>query len=178
MVAALSANRARLPARALAGLRQGFATSGGSTAVVGSGGASTTVVGSGGVAAAGSNSVTPGPSFKRDIWPILASECAMTCHVGGVYGDFRTPETAYAALSDTTRRVGRFCNEGETPLLPVLSPGDPDGSGLWRLIGIGYRGCADVVYGMPKDGRGLLRDFNPSAAELIRSWIERGAAND
>jgi hypothetical protein len=60
-------------------------------------------------------------------------------------------------------------------LVPLLSPGDPDGSGFWRLIAIGYRGCRGIVYGMPKNGPALLRDFNPDAAELIRSWIANGA---
>ena len=116
------------------------------------------------------------PSFVRQVWPILASEC-LECHVTPQYGDFRTAESAYATLSDPKRMVGNICSEGD-PLLPLLSPGDPEGSGLWRLIAIGYRGCTGIVYGMPKNRPALLRDLNPDAAELIRSWIANGAPAD
>ena len=123
-----------------------------------------------------SSSGSSGPSFVRQVWPILASEC-LECHVTPLYGDFRTAESAYATLSDPKRMVGNICSEGD-PLLPLLSPGDPDGSGLWRLIAIGYRGCTGIVYGMPKNRPALLGDFNPDAAELIRSWISNGAPVD
>ena len=115
--------------------------------------------------------------FEQDVWPILNSECIL-CHNGPFRGDFRDPASTYAVLTDPQRAVGYICNsDDESPVLPVLVPGDPEGSGLWWLVGIGYHGC-DSVYGMPKfDPRGILADFNPAAAETIRTWIAQGAAS-
>ena len=100
------------------------------------------------------------------------------CHQTSLRGDFRTADGAYAALFDETRVVGLICNAGETERLRVIEPGDPEASGLWRLVGVGYHGCA-TTYGMPKsDPRGILRDFDPDGAERIRRWIAQGAARD
>lgn len=118
------------------------------------------------------------PSFVRDVWPVFKRASCTSCHNEPFRGDFRDPDSAYAALTDPQRAVGHICNQGETPILEVVVPGDPDRSGLWRLVGVGYHGCA-TVYGMPKnDARGILRDFDPAGADAIRTWISRGAPKD
>lgn len=128
-----------------------------------------------GVSDAGTSPDAGAPvSFDRDVWPSLRLYC-VTCHDGPFRGDFRTAGTAYAALFEQNRAVGLICNGGETPRLPVITPGDPERSGLWRLVGVGYRGCG-WVYGMPKnDSRGILKDIDPAAVEAIRAWILQGA---
>lgn len=116
-------------------------------------------------------------SFRADIAPLLARSCT-GCHRSSFRGDFRSAEGAYAALTDPNRSVGRICNDGETPILPVVTPGDPTQSGLWWLVGEGYGGCARP-YGMPKgNARGILADFDPRGAALIHAWIGQGAVLD
>jgi hypothetical protein len=117
-------------------------------------------------------------SFVRDVWPILARPDCTRCHSNELRGDFRTPETAYAALTDQRRQVGHICNADETPILPVVEPGKPQASGLFRLIAVGYHKC-ERRYGMPKnEPRGLLQDFDPQAVATIARWIAEGASRD
>lgn len=108
---------------------------------------------------------------------MLDRECTQ-CHQSRFAGDFRDPDLAYAALMDPDRRVGRLCNANETAILRVVVPGEPEQSGLWQLVGVGYNGCRQK-YGMPKfDPRGLLIDFAPEDAQQIRDWILDGAILD
>ena len=118
-----------------------------------------------------------GVDFTANVWPILVRECAQ-CHNGFFRGDFRTPESAYTALTDSTRAVGHICNTNESPILPIIKSGDPEKSGLWHLIGVGYHGC-EQLYGMPKfDPRGILLDFDSNAATVIHQWITEGASSE
>lgn len=102
----------------------------------------------------------PEVSYKNDVAPILAANCA-SCHVPGQPG--------YAASG--------FDLEGYDSLMkgtkfgPVVIPGDPLTSALVMLI----EGRADPSLKMPHgDAKPLTKD----EIKTIRRWVKQGAKNN
>lgn len=120
-------------------------------------------------------------SFARDVMPVLTANC-IACHDTLFLGDYRTAETAWPALTGPARALPFGFGCSDSPPEGLVVPGDPNKSALWQLVGIGFdrdTGECPGDVGMPKNSpAGILRDFDPDGAELIRRWIEDGARND
>lgn len=104
-----------------------------------------------------------GPSYARDVEPIIVKRCA-DCHTADKPKAHLILEKGrgYGLL------VGR--NSVEVPTVPLVKPGDPDGSYLWRKL----KHTASKGKGMP---RSLFwwKKLPRKELALIRSWIEAGA---
>jgi hypothetical protein len=117
--------------------------------------------------------VVAAPDFESEVFPTLERHCT-DCHDNSFTGDFNTPDLAFATLTDPSRVVGYLCGWAPDELVPVITPGDRERSGLW-LVSIGT--CDAGTYGMPKyDPDGLLIDIDPDAVDRIGRWIDAGAA--
>src|SRR4051794_25834118 len=102
--------------------------------------------------AAASEAQTPA-SFSKDIQPILEASC-WKCHGAGVQLsklDLRTRESALAGGTHG----------------PAITPGNPDGSRLYRMVA----GLDKPA--MPIDGK-----LPQEQIDKIRQWIQQGAAWD
>lgn len=114
------------------------------------------------VALAGCGKVDEGPvvSFSQDIQPILDRHCS-ACHTGTGAGveasGFRTD--SYAAVMAGTR------------FGPMIEPGDPLSSSLYRLVS-GRE--IDPSIRMPH-GDAKMAD---AEVELIENWIRQGALDN
>lgn len=99
-------------------------------------------------------------SYKKDVAPILAANCA-ACHVPGQAG------TAASGLDlstyDTLMKGTKF---GQ-----VVIPGDPLTSVLVMLI----EGRADPSIKMPHGG---ARPLTKEETKTIRRWVKQGAKNN
>ena len=62
-------------------------------------------------------------------------------------------------------------------VMPLIAPGDPDGSWLYRLISQcePTDDAGNVVAHMPRNAPTLA---DPALVARVRAWIEAGAAND
>ena len=99
--------------------------------------------------------------FNRDIRPILSDKC-YTCH-GPDSGTRRAGlrlDDAEASRKDATRTTAA---QGS---MPVIAPGDPDGSALVHRVT-----AADPQRRMPFRGEPLA----PREVALLTRWIEQGA---
>jgi hypothetical protein len=116
---------------------------------------------------ADSSSSGDGLSFENDVWPILAMERAQPlsgriascigCHGSGA-GGLSTPDpgTTYANLLDTPS-TSALCADTTR-----VVPGDPDAS------------CFVIFYEVRL--RDQLGWVDQSETDLIRAWVESGAA--
>jgi len=113
-----------------------------------------------------------GPDFATEVHPIFAAQC-LDCHDNDFYGDLSTPDKAYATLMDPKRSVGFICGWEGDDVVPLVSAGDHENSGLW-LVSVGT--CDDGAYGMPKSNPlGFLSEIDPDAVDAIVAWIDAGA---
>jgi mono/diheme cytochrome c family protein len=102
----------------------------------------------------------PEVSYKNDVAPILAANCA-SCHVPGQPGYIASGFDlgGYDSLMKGTR------------FGPVVIPGDPLTSALVMLI----EGRADPSLKMPHgDAKPLTKD----EIKTIRRWVKQGAKNN
>lgn len=102
----------------------------------------------------------PEVSYKNDVAPILAANCA-SCHVPGQPGYVASgfDLQGYDSLMKGTRYG------------PVVIPGDPLTSALVMLI----EGRADPSLKMPHgDAKPLTKD----EIKTIRRWVKQGAKNN
>ena len=108
-----------------------------------------------------------GPSFSKDLVPILKTQCAI-CHLTGQeQGNLALPPAkAYGSLVNA--------KSTEAPAQTRVMPGQPDKSYLiakleGKQIAVGGKGAR-----MPFAGAPLAAD----KIKLFRDWIAAGAANN
>jgi Planctomycete cytochrome C len=104
----------------------------------------------------------PVVGFVRDVQPIFQNCLTAACHEGAdAAGSFElVPERAYEELLARRARAGACGGQ------PLVVPGDPDASVLWKRVG-GTTCGASMPLGSP-----LL----PAAdVDAIRAWIAQGA---
>lgn len=104
-----------------------------------------------------------GPSYAQDVERVIVKRCA-GCHTA----DKPKAELILEQGRGYGLLVGR--NSKEVPTLPLVKPGDPDGSYLWRKL----QHTASQGKGMPRTLFGSKKLPRKELA-LIRSWIEAGA---
>lgn len=114
-----------------------------------------------------STSQAAGPSFGKDLMPILKTQCAI-CHLTGQeQGNLALPPAkAYASLVNV--------KSTEASSLTRVMPGQPDRSYLiakleGKQIKVGGKGAR-----MPFAGAPLPAD----KIKLFRDWVAAGAANN
>ena len=107
----------------------------------------------------------PVVSFARDVQPIFRNCLSAACHEGAdAAGSFElVPERAYAELLARRARAGACGGQ------PLVVPGDPDASVLWRRIGGAACGASMPLGSTP---------LPPGDVDAIRAWIAQGAAAD
>ncbi len=109
--------------------------------------------------------VPPGEvvSYSRDVEPLIIKRC-VGCHAGS--------EAKAGLVLEPGRGCGDLVGRPSTqaPDVPLVVPGDPGASYLWRKL----EGTTAVGKGMP---RGMLgfRPLPPEELTRIRRWIEEGA---
>ena len=125
----------------------------------------------------------PGVSFANDVYPIVASWCAVSgCHDTGTtqnhLTNFSTPEGTHMRwvngpgfdfCTDETLTTGLYV------LRTVVVPGDPDASYLvWKITSTTDEPCQDPTHSrrMPPAPREPLA---PASIETIVTWIREGA---
>jgi hypothetical protein len=108
-----------------------------------------------------------GPSFSKDLVPILKTQCAI-CHLTGQeQGNLALPPAkAYASLVNV--------KSTEAPALTRVTPGQPDKSYLiakleGTQIKAGGKGARMPFAGTP---------LPAAQVKLFRDWIAAGAANN
>lgn len=115
---------------------------------------------------AGSPAAADGPSFKKDIVPVLKKSCA-ACHLTGEEpgGMALHPGGAFASL------VGVPSQETD---LKRVNPGDPAGSYMLHKIKGTHATVGGVGVRMPMDAPPL----NGAEIARIQAWIAAGAKNN
>jgi hypothetical protein len=103
---------------------------------------------------------------------VFAPNCTFrACH------DAQAPAAGLDLASDPYRALGEHAVTASRTSLPLIAPGDPDGSWLYRLVSR----CApeddtgQVLSSMPRNAATLLE---PPLVAKIRAWIAAGAPND
>lgn len=114
----------------------------------------------------GNPAAADGPSFKKDIAPLLKNRCA-ACHLTGEEpgGMALHPGGAFASLVDAPSQ--------ETELKRV-KPGDPAGSYMLHKIKGTHLEVGGVGVRMPMDAPPL----NGAEIARIQAWIAAGAQNN
>lgn len=130
-----------------------------------------------------SDGQTPGVSFANDVYPIVASSCALVgCHDTGTT---RNHATGYSTADSTYMRWVNgpgfdFCAEetlttGLYVQRTIVIPGNPDGSYLvWKIAPTTDEPCQDPTHSrrMPPAPAPPLA---PAQIETIVAWIREGA---
>ena len=100
-----------------------------------------------------------GPSYAKDVNPILQTKCAK-CHTEGGEGAEKSGFliSSYEAVMKGTK------------LGPVVVAGDATSSSLDRLVS----GKVDKSIRMPHGEGGL----SPAEIEVLQNWIDQGAKNN
>jgi uncharacterized membrane protein len=101
----------------------------------------------------------PAISFQKEVKPILDKHCA-ECHSKGGEG---TEASGYEVSSYEAVMTG-------TKYGPVVVPGDPLSSSLYRVVS----GKVDKSIAMPHGKEPLT----PTEIATIEKWIEQGAKNN
>jgi hypothetical protein len=103
--------------------------------------------------------------FARDVQPIFAQCLTAACHEGpNAPGSFElVMDRAYPELLTRRARAGRCGGQ------PLVVPGDPDASVLWKRVGGAACGASMPLGSMPLPAQ---------AVDAIRAWIAEGAPAD
>jgi hypothetical protein len=104
------------------------------------------------------------PGYAADVEPVVVKRCA-SCHRTGD----RRGQLLLERGSGYAQLVGR--SSTQVPALPLVTPGDPARSYLWRKL----EHTAAEGEGMPRTPFGA-RKLPARELELIRRWVATGAA--
>jgi len=107
----------------------------------------------------------PVVGFARDVQPIFANCLTSACHEGpNAPGSFNlVADHAYQELLTRRARAGACIGQ------PLVVPGDPDASVLFRRVGGATCGASMPLGSIPLPSQ---------AVDAIRAWIAQGAAAD
>ncbi len=107
--------------------------------------------------------------YAATIQPIWDAHC-VSCHRAGADLDLESAGSRERILAET----GTCLEDGEVVEKPLVVPGDPGASVLWRKLANELDGFA-YNREMPPNGLGGLREEDPEAFAAVEAWIAGGA---
>lgn len=110
----------------------------------------------------GGSPATGAHGYVADVRPILDVRCA-SCHTSSSNGGFSVPRTADGLVARAARGHAE---------LPLIDPGLPEGSYLWRKLTNTHGEEGGDGDWMPRGGQRLDAD----ECAIIEAWIAGGAA--